>query len=209
MTILTYADITGQTLNPCLLRKAFDSDAYIDAVERRGSADSVRQSLGALWLLSQTLTLAGTDTSSLRLERDGNGRPYAVGHSELDFNLSHSGRYAVCAVMLGKEARVGVDVEERPDVIRCRRIAERFFSDAEREIFRANGVAGFCEVWTKKEALIKYLGKTEKDLRELDTVDRTDVRFDIYKVGNCVITLCRSKNSDAAPEIKEIVIKTS
>lgn len=81
---------------------------------------------------------------------------------DLRFNLSHSGDMALYAVTLARE--VGVDIEwtgrrlDQPE-----QIAERYFSQAEREALRhlpeAQKRQGFFNAWTRKEAYIKARGK--------------------------------------------------
>jgi 4'-phosphopantetheinyl transferase len=79
---------------------------------------------------------------------------------DLRFNVSHSGDYCLCAVALGRE--VGVDVEiVRPD-IECLPLAERFFTKREYEDLQREPVDGrhprFFRYWTCKEAYLKALG---------------------------------------------------
>lgn len=85
------------------------------------------------------------------------GPPAADG---LEFNLSHSGSLALCAVARGRA--VGVDVEAiRPDFA-TGNIARRFFSRAEVAALEAlppaARVEAFFACWTRKEAYIKARG---------------------------------------------------
>jgi 4'-phosphopantetheinyl transferase len=79
----------------------------------------------------------------------------------LAFNASHAGSLAVIAV--GRSLRIGVDVEYvRPD-IEDEGVAARFFSAGERAALAAleerDRLAGFFNAWTRKEAVVKALGK--------------------------------------------------
>lgn len=76
---------------------------------------------------------------------------------QIDFNLSHSGKYAVLAV---SDRPVGIDVERlKKDRIG---VAERFFCKEEYEdILNAKGSereSRFLEYWTMKEAYVKRTG---------------------------------------------------
>ncbi len=77
---------------------------------------------------------------------------------QIDFNLSHSGSYAVLAV---SDKPVGIDVE----YIKKNRlaVAERFFCEKEyQDILKAEGAerdGRFLEYWTMKEAYVKRIGK--------------------------------------------------
>ncbi|MCU7552751.1 4'-phosphopantetheinyl transferase superfamily protein [Chitinophagaceae bacterium LB-8] len=81
-------------------------------------------------------------------------RPYFDDH--IDFNISHSGAYTICAI--SKTNKIGIDVEE----IREIPIAgfEDQFSERELdEILQAeNSLRAFYVLWTQKEAFLKGIG---------------------------------------------------
>lgn len=80
--------------------------------------------------------------------------------SDITFNLSHSGHYALIA--LSRVDPVGVDVEIMRDTRDLDEIAERFFSQNEvmdyQSLPQADRVLGFYQAWTRKEAFIKAIG---------------------------------------------------
>lgn len=92
------------------------------------------------------------------LERDSRGKPYLVGAPEIHVNLSHSGRYAACAI--GKKP-VGVDIE-------CHRMRNRKeliikkFHPKEQELYWTadEGQRGLLlhELWVLKESFMKAEG---------------------------------------------------
>jgi len=85
----------------------------------------------------------------------------AFGASRLQFNLSHSGDMALCAVAYDRA--IGVDVEQIRAVVDATQIARRFFSAGENEAFAAVPDAekpqAFFNCWTRKEAYIKAIGE--------------------------------------------------
>lgn len=92
----------------------------------------------------------------------------AVAHNgqSLQFNLSHSGDMALVAV--SRHGAVGVDVERWRDHIQHLEIAERFFSEYEREALRSLPgdvpagepiLRGFFSTWSRKEAYLKATGQ--------------------------------------------------
>ena len=88
-----------------------------------------------------------------------NGKPLLeekmTGDTRCHFNLSHSGNY-VAAVFAKQEA--GIDIE----VLRYekKRIAERFFSEIEKEFLKDNWDDSlFTKLWTRKESYIKADGR--------------------------------------------------
>lgn len=114
-----------------------------------------RLSLAAGVLLRRALERAGAGEAEVCFEK--NGKPYLPGGG-LEFNLSHSGRVAVCAV---SPRPVGVDVEA------FRHFDEKLLRHICREdelaFFRARAAPGdedrfFTGLWTLKESFLKYLG---------------------------------------------------
>jgi 4'-phosphopantetheinyl transferase len=84
-----------------------------------------------------------------------------IGGQKLNFNVAHSGGYALYAVARGRE--IGIDVERiRPEAAQDG-VAERFFSPKEVSVLRglpahAQPLA-FFNCWTRKEAFIKARGE--------------------------------------------------
>lgn len=89
------------------------------------------------------------------LERTSGGKPFFPRHPEQQFNLSHSGPYALCAL---SSREVGADIE----VIRPRRasLPQKVLSSAEFVWFQTRGSRweDFYTLWTLKEARVKYTG---------------------------------------------------
>lgn len=82
------------------------------------------------------------------------GKPYLKDWPDVQFNLSHSGAYGVCAI---SNAPVGVDVE----MIRPLRqdVAKRFFTKTEQGYLSARPAEEFFRLWTRKESFTKAIGK--------------------------------------------------
>jgi 4'-phosphopantetheinyl transferase len=87
------------------------------------------------------------------------GKP-ALDDYKLEFNLSHSGDFALVAVT--SESKVGVDIERIRSDMELESIASRYFSRSEfSELLALNSeqrVTGFFNCWTRKEAYIKAHG---------------------------------------------------
>ena len=92
------------------------------------------------------------------IKKSAYGKPY-LAESDLEFNLSHSGDYALLAITRGQA--VGVDIEHM-----CRKtkdflaIAKRFFTAEECSAiqFADDPHAAFFRCWVRKEAFIKATG---------------------------------------------------
>ncbi|HET9588162.1 MAG TPA: 4'-phosphopantetheinyl transferase superfamily protein [Anaerolineales bacterium] len=87
------------------------------------------------------------------------GKPVLIGH-KLEFNLSHSGDFALVALTRGY--KIGVDLERVRQGISSLVIARQYFSKS--EIAELQGLpldqreAAFFTCWTRKEAYIKAQG---------------------------------------------------
>ena len=87
------------------------------------------------------------------------GKPFLEG-TPLQFNLSHSGNFAVVALSLDR--RVGVDIELFQADFEFRSLAASFFHPAERNALACQPLGSqahaFFRLWSAKEALSKAIG---------------------------------------------------
>lgn len=87
------------------------------------------------------------------------GKPALLNH-KLEFNLSHSGDFALIAI--AQEHKVGVDVERIRSGISSHVIAQQYFSKSEFAELQSLPLelreAAFFTCWTRKEAYIKAQG---------------------------------------------------
>jgi len=104
----------------------------------------------------------GADAAALRFGATAHGKPHLTAPAtSLHFNLAHSGGVALLAVT--GDGPVGVDVERVRADLDLDGIARRFFRPEEAAALAALSPAqrteAFFAVWTRKEALLKALGK--------------------------------------------------
>ncbi len=87
------------------------------------------------------------------------GKPFLPDHN-IEFNLSHSGAYALIAVTCAR--KVGIDVEFIREDIELANLASRYFSPRDLSEWMAlppeQRTLGFFQCWTRKEAYIKAQG---------------------------------------------------
>lgn len=104
------------------------------------------------------------------LYADG-GKPYLPTEWALHFNVSHTDGLAVFAI---GRSRVGVDVERVRTVPDAEGLVTRFFTTRECRQFLAlpppARPAAFLRAWTRKEAVLKAIGR---GVRSLDCCDVT------------------------------------
>ncbi|MBB5082705.1 4'-phosphopantetheinyl transferase family protein [Nonomuraea endophytica] len=136
---------------------------------------------------------------------DGCDRPSAG--RGLDFNLSHSGEWALIAVA-PEGRRVGVDVERISPDADILELAARMYQPEEVERVRAAGAPEFFRLWTAKEAYIKATGVGLAGLR--------DTRVTPAREGSAALVGSRSLDGewpvrwlDVAPGYAAAVVTTA
>jgi 4'-phosphopantetheinyl transferase len=141
-------------------------DAFLPAEERAVSAPIRVARATTRTLLAERLR---TDPRSVPISRrcehcgdPAHGRPTVAVDVPISFSLSHSGSFAVIAIVEG-DARVGVDVEAVRPRGRLAALAARVLNDEEHEAWLALDdddarLASFLRTWTAKEAYLKALG---------------------------------------------------
>ena len=136
---------------------------------RRIKIDSLRnesgklQSLGAGVAHSRAHVRIGSDLKDdgWEISIDEFGKPRFDKHSEVHFSLSHSGRYAVCAL---SDKEIGCDIEQNRKGCACEKVASRFFAHAEQGYLdnftdADKRISVFFDIWTRKESYIKAVGR--------------------------------------------------
>jgi 4'-phosphopantetheinyl transferase len=140
-------------------------EALLSADERRRAASFIsvqhrRRFIIGRGRLRQILSLyVALPPEALRFRYGAHGKPtLSPSRSRPHFNLSHSAGMAALAIAA---CDVGIDIEEIRPVDSA--VAERFFSTGENAALRAlRGVDrrdAFYRCWTRKEAVVKAVGK--------------------------------------------------
>ena len=165
---------------------AEENRPYLTALaEERTPPRVAAARLGALSLLPDLMARGGIDPATVILQRDAEGRPYGVSSTEgdmpFDFNLSHSDRHGLCALLIGG-GRVGVDVEEVIPPRRALPLIRRYCTEGEQALLEPlsdeEKALAFTRIWTVREALGKQEGRG------------MPLRYDATAIprGICVIT---------------------
>jgi 4'-phosphopantetheinyl transferase len=120
----------------------------------------------------------------------------------IDFNISHSGEFIVCAVSLHGNA--GVDIEEIKQLVIEE--FEMYFSTNEwNQIMRSpDSVTSFYKYWTQKEAFLKAIGMgLTVPIKDVEIFDNKIIwennEWFIQEIKldkKCIAHLCRNTPSD-------------
>jgi phosphopantetheinyl transferase len=120
----------------------------------------------------------GVPVDAVRLSELDGGKP-VLSDRALEFNLSHSGAFALLAV--SRELPVGVDVEARRDSIDLvKGIRDRCTArEGEHVMTATDPSAAWVRLWTRKEAVVKATGAGVLDqLGSIDVLDEVVIGHD-------------------------------
>lgn len=112
-----------------------------------------------------------TPISTIYFEKTPNHKPYLPTDRSVFFNVSHSSDFAVIAI--GPQ-ELGVDLEYRDANFGYQDILPQVFNKTEIKQIQGseNGRAAFYKFWTRKEALVKAIGKgIDDDLKHIPVTD--------------------------------------
>ena len=144
----------------------------------------------------------GIDIDKISIVNDDLGKPYIEGHEKIFFNISHT--HNVIAIAFS-DNKVGVDIEKETE--NSVGIAKRFFTEEEYEYIveiSEEPMKAFLEIWTKKEAFVKYLGLgLRKPLDDFCVVnDSLKDKFLTLQRENCVVSYYDGNDKDGVEIIK-------
>ncbi|MEV4218617.1 4'-phosphopantetheinyl transferase superfamily protein [Nonomuraea sp. NPDC049725] len=149
----------------------------------------------------------GADPAGLGFGRDEAGRPCLADGGGPDFNLSHSGGWALVAVA-PPGGRVGVDVERvRADADHLA-LARRFYQPEEADRVRAEGPDAFFRLWTVKEAYVKASGAGLAALSDVVVRERSATHATVLSRSSR-FPECHAHPLDVAPGYRAAVVVTT
>lgn len=151
------------------------------------NANDRARSLCAGWALDAALRTVGLREREVTVVCDDHGKPFLKDHPHLHFNLSHSGKWAVCVL---SDAPVGVDVEQIRSVDTVR-LAKRWLPENQAAELKtcppSEQTERFFKFWTQRESLLKAQGV---GLSGISTAGETGYRFREYPLDGYVLTVC-------------------
>lgn len=157
------------------------------------SANNKLLSLYAQWIVKYIASIQlNTDMSSIVFSYGSNGKPYISEYPNFQFNISHTKDALVVAVT---NVSVGIDIEKIESA--NMNIANKFFSKREQRFINLandNQDKRFFEIWTKKEAYIKWTGEgLSQSLSSFDvTAPEIHKLFKTFEIDKYIISVCTS-----------------
>lgn len=118
------------------------------------------------------------------------GNPIFEYHREIKFSCSHT-RFGM-AFSVGK-VKNGIDIERIKELKRS--VIEKVYNENEKK-YVGNNKFRYYEVWTRKEAYLKYIGTgivSLRGLRDVSTLTNCQIKFETVMYKEYVISLCIGK----------------
>lgn len=198
MIRLCYADVS-------LLRDREAQERYLGRIpeERRQRLSQIRsdaeraRSLGAQLLLERCLFSAGICLAEETFAYGPFGKPRLLNHPRICFSLSHSGRYAACAL---SDREVGVDIQCAEKL--HEKLQRRCFTPREQAYVKesADPLRAFAVVWAMKESYLKAKGTgLSVPLTAVRTdpaalkIEGSEERFGLWLTEDGVLVLCAAE----------------
>ena len=128
------------------------------------------------------------DEQRADLDYTENGNPF-FNKLNQDISISHSRNYTAVAISTSTEEKIGVDIEDISNITP----ATRFLTENEKKV--VTDTLKFLEIWTKKEALFKFLKNDSTPFIHLDstTPQKYGASFSTVQINDYVITICKEK----------------
>ena len=123
-------------------------------------------------ILLQNYLKKHTNFTLLDIKKTEYKKPY-IENTSLNFNISHSGDYVVCA--FNKNGSIGIDIEQNNNQIDLDDFKSILRKDEWQEIQNApNKLKKFYTLWTIKEAMVKNIGRgLFEDIREIQINEKS------------------------------------
>ena len=123
--------------------------------------------------------------NGITLLKAEHGKPYFKELPQFHFNISHSADLCLIAV---SDSPVGIDTE-KPRQINLN-IAKRFCKEEFDYISERDSENRFFEIWTKKEAYLKYKGLGLSGGLDTFNVLNPDIPIATFEIDGYTVSLC-------------------
>jgi 4'-phosphopantetheinyl transferase len=151
------------------LKKIYSSKNFLSQTEQKRADRFKFEQHKNTFIISRTILrkilgeLINALPEKLIVSENRFGKPFLenYNHSDLKFNISHSGDFVVYAVCLDSE--IGIDIERIDPLLNHMEIAQKYFTLDEISYITTSLdtdkiAEKFYRIWTRKEALLKSIG---------------------------------------------------
>lgn len=179
----------------------------------KNKEDKMR-SLLAGYLLRIALEEEGYSYENLEFSMTKEGKPILLSYPGLYFNMSHGGKFAVCAL---SNQMVGVDIESENRLLfqdekedRLEKVAERSLTPEEKKIFskceRAEKKISFLKYWTRKESYSKAIGKgLGMDFNSINTISIESRYWSDWIEEGYYLSIYKEDGEFSSLQVKKVV----
>ena len=161
-----------------------------------GYKDEVAQHVGLLAevLIRYCLFAATNYCNGVPIEgKNQYGKPQYINYKEFEFNISHSDNALVCCISENSKA-VGIDIETITEIKEHLDIARHFFTIKEQNYLNQQSEdsnSSFLEMWTRKEAYSKQIGKgLLMPYNSFEVYGNESVRMNTVRLPGYIISEC-------------------
>lgn len=156
---------------------------------------------GELFVRYYTVSRRNIKNCNIKFEENEYGKLYLADLQDLYFNISHSQNAVVVAFSRHEN---GIDIEKIRNI--DLNIAKHCFSIEENEYIRNSRkqLSSFWEIWTKKEAYLKYVGVGIVNKLKTFNVLNNQINSIIHtmKYNQFVISCCCTENERTTPSLQ-------
>lgn len=156
---------------------------------------------GELFVRHYIVSRKNIKNCNIRFENNEYGKLYLADSQDLYFNISHSQNAVVVAFSRHEN---GIDIEKIRNI--DLNIAKHCFSIEENEYIRNSRkqLYSFWEIWTKKEAYLKYVGVGIVNRLKTFNVLNNQINSIIHtmKYNRFVISCCCAENERITPSLQ-------
>ena len=165
--------------------------SIIDSLSKAARERLDKKRNGALHLASLNALSLLSEEQRKNIYYSENGRPYFKDF-DADISISHSETQVAVAISDSIYTHIGVDIED----IKSIPIPTRFLTESEKKLLE-NGTPYF-EIWTKKEALFKFLKNDSTPFIQLDSTapEIHSTHFLTAKIENSILSICATSNEE-------------
>lgn len=199
-----------------------DEDKFLEAyetlsaerkkcVDKCGQISAKRLSLGAGVVLEYGLRMLTMYYGEFDYGYGRKGKPYIIGYEDIFFNISHSGKYAICAF---SDMELGADIEKIRDVKEgvIQTVATQNEKDRLSNMSVEEKKSEFFRMWTIKESYMKALGvgfelaPNKIETRTIDCINASSEGYDShfffkeYSIEDYKVCVC-SKEKEFAQNL--------